>query len=393
MEIDEIDELQKWLDEHKYAIPKKQVRKETILDIAGIEHLENPWSDIYRYFFDIDASHGLSRLFIDSLQNLLKEKNNQYIPLVMEHFKVSREVAVQDKNGNNKRIDLLLYNDDEAIIVENKVYASLYNRLDLYWEKPEVPEENKRGVVLSLYNVNVKNKHFVNITHEELAKEIEKQLPSYFLKVQPKALILLQDFIQNIYNMTHPINTEEISFYFQDGNREKINRLSEIRNDVIKHIWTTIEDEKALGSLFNEEGWELELRTKREDNYVYYAFNKKPEKVMITLVYSSLWNYKNNGCRIRMFFELKSDMIAFAEKYSNELKQCGIVSQKGLKKERTIWHFCEYDIPFQTQELISKDVILSKIIQGIKDSRFYEYGQKIIELYNDKHKKDTNEQV
>ena len=76
--------------------------------------------------------------------------------------------------------------------------------------------------------------------------------------------------------MTHPINTEEISFYFQDGNREKINRLSEIRNDVIKHIWTTIEDEKALGSLFNEEGWELELRTKREDNYVYYAFNKKP---------------------------------------------------------------------------------------------------------------------
>ena len=382
MENNDLDELQKWLNERKYAIPKKQVRKETILDIAGIEHLENNWSDIYRYFFDTNASHGLSRLFIDSLQNILKEKNNQYIPITMEHFKVSREVAVQDKNGNNKRIDLLLYNDDEAIIVENKVYASLYNRLDLYWEKPEVPEENKRGVVLSLNKIRVKNTNFVNITHEELAKEIEKQLPSYFLSAQPKALILLQDFIQNIYNMTHPINTEEISFYFQDGNREKINRLSEIRNDVIKHIWTTIEDEKALGSLFNEEGWELELRTKREDNYVYYSFNKKPEKVMITLVYSSLWNYKNNGCRIRMFFELKSDMIAFAEKYSNELKQCGIVSQKGLKKERTVWHFSEYDIPFQTQELISKDVILSKIIQGIKDSRFYEYGQKIIDLYS-----------
>ena len=382
MENNDLDELQKWINERKYAIPKKQVRKETILDIAGIEHLENPWSDIYRYFFDIDASHGLSRLFIDSLQNLLKKKDNQYIPLAMEHFKVSREVAVQDEKGNNKRIDLLLYNDDEAIIVENKVYASLYNRLDLYWEKPEVPEENKRGVVLSLNKIRVKNTNFVNITHEELAKEIEKQLPSYFLKAQPKALILLQDFIQNIYNMTHPINTEEISFYFQDGNREKINRLSEIRNDVIKHIWTTIEDEKALGSLFNEEGWELELRTKREDNYVYYAFNKKPEKVMITLVYSSLWNYKINGCRIRMFFELKSDMIAFAEKYSNELKQCGIVSQKGLKKERTVWHFSEYEIPFQTQELISKDVILSKIIQGIKDSRFYEYGQKIIDLYS-----------
>ena len=181
MENNDLDELQKWINERKYAIPKKQVRKETILDIAGIEHLENPWSDIYRYFFDIDASHGLSRLFIDSLQNLLKKKDNQYIPLAMEHFKVSREVAVQDEKGNNKRIDLLLYNDDEAIIVENKVYASLYNRLDLYWEKPEVPEENKRGVVLSLNKIRVKNTNFVNITHEELAKEIEKQLPSYFL--------------------------------------------------------------------------------------------------------------------------------------------------------------------------------------------------------------------
>lgn len=62
-----IEELTDWL-KHQNGIPNKKARKETLLDIAGIEHLENHWSFIYLYFFNPKASHGLSRLFIDSLQ-------------------------------------------------------------------------------------------------------------------------------------------------------------------------------------------------------------------------------------------------------------------------------------------------------------------------------------
>jgi len=58
-------------------IPKKKVRKETLLDIAGIDHLENHWSFIYMYFFNPKASHGLSRLFIGTLLEIICEKTDK----------------------------------------------------------------------------------------------------------------------------------------------------------------------------------------------------------------------------------------------------------------------------------------------------------------------------
>ena len=171
-----MEKLSDWL-KHLNNLPQKRTRQETLLDIVGIEHLENHWSDIYAYFFNPKASHGLSRLFIDSLQDVLCAKTGKE-PLEMRTFSVSREQGVKDEKGNTKRIDLLLQNDDEAIIIENKVYASLYNRLDLYWSKPKVPEANKRGVVLSPWATPVRCPGFVNVTHEELAHAVEQHLPA-----------------------------------------------------------------------------------------------------------------------------------------------------------------------------------------------------------------------
>jgi hypothetical protein len=225
----EIQLLSDWLKEQNH-IPEKRVRKETLLDIAGIDHLENHWSYIYMYFLNPKASHGMSRLFVDTLQNLISKKTNRE-PLDMETFSISREDVVADEKGNMKRIDLLLQNDTEAIIIENKIFASLYNRLDLYWNKPEILDENKCGVVLSLFPIKPTHPGFVNITHEEFAKAVEKAFPTCFMSANPKAILLLQDFIQNIYNITHSMDEEELFFYFKPENREKINRLAEIRKN------------------------------------------------------------------------------------------------------------------------------------------------------------------
>lgn len=377
-----IEELADWL-KHQNGIPKKKARKETFLDIAGIEHLENHWSFIYLYFFNPKASHGLSRLFIDTLQEIICKKTKRPA-LSMISFSVLREDAVPDEKGNMKRIDLLLQNDNEAIIIENKVYASLYNRLDLYWGKPSIPEENKRGVVLSLWRTHPSHKGFVNITHEELAKSIEKNLPTYFTSADPKGLMLLQDFIQNIYNVTHSMNEEELYFYFNPENREKINRLAELRKSVITHIWTAIENSKMLEPMFKHHGWQLSVKTKNNVNYVYYTFNALPDKVMLTLVYDTIW--KSDRPHIRMFLELSSkEMISLAESLSNYLKSLNI-EPDGHKKETTWWHFKGYEIPFNAEELAKENVIAEKIISAIEESHFYEDGERIIELWKANHK-------
>ena len=378
----EIEELSNWLKRHN-NIPQKKVRKETLLDIAGIEHLENHWSFIYMYFFNPKASHGLSRLFIDTLQEIISEKTSKPV-LSMSSFSLLREDAVPDEQGNMKRIDILIKNDEEAIIIENKVYANLYNRLDLYWRKPNVPDKNKRGVVLSLRRTTPTHPGFINVTHEEFAKALEKNLPTYFMSAQQKGLILIQDFIQNIYNVTHTMNEEEFDFYFNQENQEVINRLHEIRKHVISHIYKTIEDIRLLEQKFAENGWKLSVKTKAKetDNYVYYTFDAMPNRFMLTLVYDRLWSDPNDCC-IRMFLEIGGrDTIQAIEKNSNILKGLGI-SSDGHKQEKTWWHYKGYKIEFSNEELKHKDVIIDKIIEGIRESGFYEDGLKMIETLKD----------
>jgi hypothetical protein len=70
----EIQLLSDWLKEQNH-IPAKRVRKETLLDIAGIDHLENHLSYIYMYFLNPTASHGMSQLFVDTLQNMISKED------------------------------------------------------------------------------------------------------------------------------------------------------------------------------------------------------------------------------------------------------------------------------------------------------------------------------
>ena len=123
------------------------------------------------------------------------------------------------------------------------------------------------------------------------------------------------------------MNEEEFLFYFKDDNRQKINRLAELRKNVIKHIWQPIEDKELLGPLFKEQNYKLSVKTKIKatDNYVYYTFNSMSDKVMLTLCYDTLWDYDQHGCRIRLFLELQGEMIGFAQSHAQELRNLNYI--------------------------------------------------------------------
>lgn len=375
-----LQELNSWLSGCK-DIPPKRLRQRTLLDIVGINHRENSWSDIYAYFFNPKEKHKLGRLFIDSFNTLIEQKYGLK-PLKLESFTISREKA----NDNKKRIDLLIKNEEEALIIENKVYAGVYNDLSSYWESVKVPEINKRGVILSL--VPIKNTNiFINITHKEFANEIIKNIPTYFQSADSKSLLLLQEFVQNIYNETYAMNEEELKFYYQDeSNRIKINRLSEIRSNVINHIRNSIEgkdkqDRENINTLLKNRCLYLSVEAKDNNRFTYYYYNEYSRQIMLTLKYVSLWNYEANGCRIDMYLEVKGDMLKFVESHKELLKEKGIVSDEQSTPQNWGWHFQKDTIRFETDELLNQDSIREKIIKSIMDSQLYSNGLKIIECY------------
>lgn len=158
----QLSKLEKFLNEHQIPTVKKKAL--TFLGISKQPHYENVWSNIYAFFFNTDEEHNLNDLFINSLLELINENISSSFNL-KSSFDIETEVGTK-KNG---RIDILLSNNNDAIIIENKVYHHLNNDLDDYWYS--ISQTNKIGIILSLQKVHsnqITNPNFVGITHLEL---------------------------------------------------------------------------------------------------------------------------------------------------------------------------------------------------------------------------------
>lgn len=113
-----------------------------VFGISGFPDRETVSSNILAYFLDPSNPHGLGDLLLRSLWDELKGRSTkkEYFPdgLDMSVCSVETEYPARGHEGSAgaKRIDILVKIDDEAaIIIENKVDASLYNPLSIYREQ------------------------------------------------------------------------------------------------------------------------------------------------------------------------------------------------------------------------------------------------------------------
>lgn len=204
----------------------------SFLEISGFPHYEEVISNWYKFFFESTGAHGFQTLFIDTLVEMINERSTSAALPRFEKCCVIRERSVKEK-----RIDLLLYDEatgnglDEtyrnAIIVENKIFADLYNELTTYHENIQ-SEEGKAGVVLSITPHTQLPETFVNILHKDFLNRITRNMGGYLLRASDKYLLLLKDLIQQISLFSKTENMKEyINFYFDHA--EKINELLQIR--------------------------------------------------------------------------------------------------------------------------------------------------------------------
>ena len=87
------------------------------------------------------------------------------------------EIEIEDENEE--------LTSNWAIIIENKLFANLYNNILDYWNS--VKADNKILIVLSLYPIEkpqkIENKgiKFINITHGELIEKVKQNLSEFFI--------------------------------------------------------------------------------------------------------------------------------------------------------------------------------------------------------------------
>lgn len=290
----------------KSDFPEKSKHPLTFLDISRQTSKENVWSAIYAFFFHAEAEHGLGDLFQRSLIDLINESRNE-----KDDFKTLTDIQTEYSTNDNGRIDLLLKNETQAIIIENKVNHILNNNLDDYWDSVEQPY--KRGVVLCLRKIaETKPTHngFVYIEHSVLLKRVSSSYPLDYETSHRKIFDYLNDFIQNVNNVTKPMDIKNLNFCFT--NQKKIHDVTQLNNEYKNHIIKEVEN--ALDIFTNGDERILKLAKAQNDRYRYYECPENPH-LSITVIFDGLFNGNNDFAFV---VELKYDLIEKAKSITDE---------------------------------------------------------------------------
>lgn len=299
----------KSLSELKYfisstTIPKIKIKPKTFLGIAKQPHYENVITNMYAFFFNVNEEHGLKNLFIKTLIECINEKTNHISKQFedFDKFKCRTEFETLKKG----RIDLLLFNETQAIIIENKVYHVLNNNLEDYWEtiNKSIPSDNNKvGIVLSLRTEKqINHTHFINIRHIDFLERVLNNLGPYLLKASPTYLVFLKDLYQNIINLsTSAMDPNAIDFF----KKHKIELLEaeKFLNNFRNHVKSEVQNACSLLNQIQDEEF-LNFNIKSGN---YYFGSVRNPNLVFTIGFVNIFNGKN---RLTLIVELMGETLA-----------------------------------------------------------------------------------
>ncbi|RCW91300.1 PD-(D/E)XK nuclease family protein [Winogradskyella arenosi] len=343
-----LESLQAFLD--KNEIPKIKGKPKTFLGIAKQPHYENVLSNIYAFYLRVNEVHKFKDLFVTSLFELINKDSTLIDPFF--DFKVFTEYGVSDQ----KRIDILLQNNEQAVIIENKVYHHLNNDLELYYT--DVVATKKMGVVLSLHPISkIYHPYFINITHLQLLNQVMQNLGNYLLDANDKYVVFLKDFYQNTINLSQPLmNENDFNFYFE--NQQKINNLIAYKSSARKHLENEVK--KAYRLL---EGEKLNIKLYESSgnlgNVLSYYISKLDKNLMFTIIYGDL--LKTDGT-LRLIVELKGKALINKERYRGVTLSGEENASFYNSKNKVYAHFAVRSYKLQKSEIRTLgDVIYNKL--------------------------------
>ncbi len=319
-------------------IPGAPILPDSFLDITWQGHKENIISRIYGYFLNPKKNAAIAELFMNTLLELIKEHCDK--SLKFETYTCQLEESTDKGN----RIDLLIRSpeNEEAIIIENKIYHVLNNDLSDYWNYIKYPENQKVGIVLSLnktYIPDALEGNFINITHIEWINRIKQRgLPS---GITTNEFIYLNDFINNIERLSKSQTmNEQTKFFF--NNPEKV--LTAIDTYTAAKDYITTQLQIAAEKM----GWELDGKA---ETYTYIT--DMSSNAYYTIIYDKMLSKEKKDRAINIIIELYQDAIKQDEALRKVLSDNTYYKRLYTNGSKTpYWiHFVSYEYPVSDNEL------------------------------------------
>lgn len=310
-------------------LPPPVYSRKNIIEIAGYPSWENVNSNFLAFYFDEKEQHNFGRTIFLAFLNLLNQKFSLSDNITEGEYIVERET---------ERIDILIHSDnydedewDWAILIENKINATLYNDLKKYWNS--VKAKTKIGILLTvnetekyiLHDLKSKGINYLNICHSELLDEIKNMLPLFYTNSDDRHLLFLKDFIQNVSSFYEKPDMkkemEEKLKLFHD-NFGTIKRLKELENELQEYVT------KTVISVMAEFGYKpSSMSYKVQGKYFYFDKENIGKKLHLNQdkfrFYIWLPDLFNENY-LTMYFELFDEAVKNGENVKNNISNLEI---------------------------------------------------------------------
>ena len=330
------------------------IKNNNYIEVAGFPHYENVMSNILAFFFDTHEEHNLNDLFVKSLLEVYKNKTN--IDINTENFNMYTNTIREYGTPKGNRLDIVI-SGNYIIGIENKIYADLYNDLDDYYNalcqfgNGEVKIDEVVPIVLSLYDKEINDKHFVNITYTELINSINSNIGNYVFEGNNKWLLFYKEFALNVLaikgddKMDNLINIEYNKFL---SNNEEIMKkvYNLIDEDIANKRQLLIELQKLITK------YNFSLYQSQNDNFksLYYQIKKNDNtnsKIKLEIgtklnkIYLYIWQVSGGDGELNSIItKIQTDKnISFAK--SDLWKYSYIIDSKDLVNDFDINSFAK----------------------------------------------------
>jgi hypothetical protein len=254
------------------TIPSIKEDKKTFLEIARMPHYEDVITRLYAWYLDETAGHGTGSWLKDTLTALIRSKTSTEFYLDHYSIKTQHVISTQEK------IDLVItaYGSDqqEYIIVENKIYHHLDNNLLNYWNEVGTDQDKKIGILLTLTAHAIPDSvagRFINITHKEIARNLKAGYDGSTLSDRQK--VYAEDFLLTLEKLTKTHNMNEaVAFYF--ANTQLVSKAIETKEQALNYILSEIEHagiKLDLGFSELRNDWDFRYLSEPDNGTLYYT--------------------------------------------------------------------------------------------------------------------------
>ncbi len=261
----------------RFPIPEDE---STFLDLCHYsgERFEEICSRILEFYFQPNNKHGFRDLWYRSLCQLISCEYDEAFEMTtrVEEFTYSAE-------EKQKRIDMILETPSRIIAIENKIWAGLYNHLNVYKEHVEKKynQREKKLIVLTARPLwghelkKVEDNRFDVVLYKDLFEKVRSLIGEYVSNGNQKYLVFMLDFMKTVENRANIMIQTDLDKFFEqykDDIEKLINQYNKWRNNIFEQQKCKIlELKEKLRSQDNRwwdyQGWDLGISF--NDNTLY----------------------------------------------------------------------------------------------------------------------------